>query len=53
VINTLANALLPNYDDYEAVFVTIVALPSVIGEVAFPIWLLLRGGRVREALPAH
>lgn len=51
LINTLANALLSNYNDYEAVFVTIVALPSVIGELAFPIWLLLRGGKEREALP--
>jgi hypothetical protein len=53
VINTLANALLSNYDDYEAVFVTIVAVPSVIGELGFAIWLVLRGGKGREALPAH
>jgi Domain of unknown function (DUF4386) len=53
VINSLADALLSNYDDYEAVFVTIVAVPSVIGELAFAIWLLLRGGKEREALPAH
>ena len=52
VINTLANTLLSNYDDYEAVFVTIVAVPSVIGELAFPIWLLLRGGKEPLALPA-
>jgi hypothetical protein len=53
VINSLADALLSNYDDYEAVFVTIVAVPSVIGELAFPIWLLLRGGKERQALPVH
>lgn len=53
VINTLANTLLSNYEDYEAVFVTIVAVPSVIGELAFPIWLLLRGGRERETQPAQ
>jgi hypothetical protein len=53
VINSLANALLSNYDDYEAVFVTIVAVPSVIGELGFAIWLVLRGGKEREALPAH
>ena len=53
VINSLADALLSNYDDYEAIFVTLVAVPSVIGELAFPIWLLLRGGKEREALPAH
>jgi Domain of unknown function (DUF4386) len=53
VINSLADALLSNYDDYEAVFVTIVAVPSVIGELGFAIWLVLRGGKEREALPAH
>jgi Domain of unknown function (DUF4386) len=53
VINSLADALLSNYDDYEAVFVTIVAVPSVIGELGFAIWLVLRGGKGREALPAH
>jgi Domain of unknown function (DUF4386) len=50
VIDTLANALLANYGDYETAFMLIVALPSVIGEFAFTIWLLLRGGKERGAL---
>jgi hypothetical protein len=50
VIDTLANALLASYGDYEAAFLLIVALPSVIGEFAFAIWLLLRGGKEQEAL---
>jgi Domain of unknown function (DUF4386) len=51
VIDTLANALLANYGDYETAFLLIVAVPSVIGEFAFTIWLLLRGGKQQGALP--
>jgi Domain of unknown function (DUF4386) len=51
VIDTLANALLANYGDYETAFMLIVAVPSVIGELAFTIWLLLRGGKEPAALP--
>jgi len=50
VIDTLANALLANYDDFATVFLLIVAVPSVVGELAFTIWLLWRGGKAQEAL---
>jgi Domain of unknown function (DUF4386) len=49
-IDTLANALLASYGDYETLFLLIVAVPSVIGELAFTIWLLTRGGREQGAL---
>jgi hypothetical protein len=48
VIDTLANALLANYGDYETAFLLIVAVPSVIGELAFTIWLLSSGARERQ-----
>lgn len=44
VVDTVANALLANYDDHETLFLVIVAVPSLIGEMAFAIWLLIRGG---------
>ena len=47
VVDTLANVLLANYAEYETVFLLIVAVPSVVGELAFAVWLL-RGGRVRQ-----
>jgi hypothetical protein len=50
VIDTLANLLLANYGDYETAFLLIVAVPSLIGEFAFTIWLLLRGGKEQGAL---
>lgn len=49
VIDTLANALLANYDDVEAVFLVIVAVPSVIGELWLGLWLLLKAGKGQEA----
>jgi hypothetical protein len=50
VIDTFANALLANYDDYATVFLLIVAVPSVVGELAFTIWLLWRGGKAHQTL---
>jgi hypothetical protein len=50
VFDTLANVLVSNYADYEMVFLLIVALPSIVGELAFTVWLLARAGRSREAV---
>jgi hypothetical protein len=44
VIDTLAHALLGNYQDHETLFLLIVAVPAVIGELAFTLWLLFRAG---------
>lgn len=49
VLDTAANALLANYDDYADLFLAIVAVPSVIGEFAFTIWLLWKGGKTQHA----
>jgi hypothetical protein len=51
-IDTAANALLASYDDYATLFLVIAAVPSVIGELAFAIWLLARGGKQQGAPPA-
>jgi len=45
VVDTLANALLADYADVETVFLVIVAVPSLIGEFSFAVWLLMRGGK--------
>jgi len=45
VIDTLAHTLLGNYTDYETLFVIIVAVPAVIAEGWFGLWLLLRAGK--------
>jgi hypothetical protein len=45
IFDTAAHGLVANYADYANLFLAIVAIPSVIGELWFTFWLLLRGGR--------
>ena len=45
VVDTLANAVLSNYDSYADVFLVIVALPAVVAELWFAVWLLMQGGK--------
>lgn len=46
VFDTTMYTLLPNYADHEAVFTSIVAVPSVVAEFAFLAWLLRHSRRV-------
>jgi hypothetical protein len=48
IIDTLARAVLSDYADVENLFLAIVAIPSVIGELWFTLWLLLKGGKNAE-----
>ena len=41
--------LLPDYTDYAAIFMLIVAVPAIIAEVALCIWLLLKEVNVQQA----
>ncbi len=43
--DTLAHLLLPDYAAVADVMLVVVALPSVVGELAFTAWLLARAGR--------
>jgi hypothetical protein len=43
--DTVFYTILPNYSEYENLFLAMVAVPSVIGELAFTIWLLARAGK--------
>jgi hypothetical protein len=45
VFDTVANAMVSSYSEYETVFLLIVAVPSVVAELWFAVWLLVRGGR--------
>lgn len=49
VVDTLARAVLPDYADVENLFLAIVAVPSVIGELWFTVWLLRKGGTGADA----
>lgn len=45
MIDTGAHFLLPNYEEYSSIFLALVAIPSIVGEMSFAIWLLIKGGK--------
>lgn len=49
VVDTFAHTLLVDYASYANVFLAMVAIPSIVGELAFTVWLLARGGRTTGA----
>jgi len=46
MIDTAAHFALPDYDVYASIFLALVAIPSILGEMSFAIWLLVKGGKV-------
>lgn len=48
LIDNFAKLLLSNYADYETIFLLIVAVPGVIGELSLAIWLLYKGNKIPE-----
>lgn len=49
MVDTGAHFLLPNYEAYASTFLLLVAVPSIFGEMAFAIWLLVKGGYSDES----
>ncbi len=45
MVDTGAHFLLPDYKDYSSIFLALVAIPSILGEMSLAIWLLVKGGR--------
>lgn len=45
MIDTAAHFVLPDYENYASIFLALVAVPSIVGEMAFSLWLLIRGGK--------
>jgi hypothetical protein len=45
MIDTGAHFLLSNYNEYKSLFLSLVAIPSIIGEMSLAIWLLIKGGK--------
>jgi len=46
MVDTSAHFLLQNYSEYSSIFLAMVAIPSIFGEMAFSVWLLVKGGKV-------
>jgi len=45
MVDTGAHFLLANYDQYSSIFLAFVAVPSIFGEMALSVWLLVKGGK--------
>jgi hypothetical protein len=45
MVDTSAHFVLINYESYANLFLALVAIPSIIGEMSFSIWLLIKGGK--------
>ena len=45
IADTIAHFVLPNYDSVAGIFLALVAIPSIFGEMAFTVWLLAKGGK--------
>lgn len=45
MVDTAAHFMMPNYDDYASIFLALVAIPSIFGEMSFAVWLLIKGGK--------
>ena len=43
--DTAAHFVLPNYLAYADIMLALVAIPSILGEIAFAIWLLVKVGK--------
>lgn len=50
IIDTVAHFVMPNYAAYASIFLTLVAVPSIFGEMAFSLWLLFKGGNDRNTV---
>jgi hypothetical protein len=45
MVDTAAHFVLPAYEAYATIFLALVAIPSIVGEMAFSVWLLIKGGK--------
>jgi len=46
IVDSFANFILPDYEDYKMIFMMIVAIPGIVGELALTLWLLIKGVKV-------
>lgn len=51
MLDTVAHFVLPDYNAYATLFLTLVALPSMVGEMSLAFWLILKGGKHSPATP--
>jgi hypothetical protein len=50
MIDTSAHFILPDYETYSSIFLTLVIIPSILGEMSFCIWLLIKGKKIPKLI---
>ena len=53
LVDSFANFLLPAYDAFADIFMIIVVLPGVVGELSFTLWLLIKGVKDKQKAPDY
>jgi hypothetical protein len=53
LIDSFANFLLPDYANYKDIFLMIVVIPGIIGELSLTFWLLFKSKMIPELREAH
>jgi len=48
MIDTGAHFMLPDYEAYSSIFLALVAIPSIVGEMSLAIWLLVKSGKEKS-----
>ena len=48
LVDSFASFLLPSYKNYQEIFLLIVLVPGIIGELSFCLWLLVKGNNISE-----
>ena len=43
MVDTSAHFMLPDYETYSSIFLALVIIPSILGEMSFCLWLLIKG----------
>lgn len=50
VIDTVAHFTFQNYDNYAHIFLVIVSVFAILGEMSFALWLLIKGGKSKKPI---
>lgn len=50
VVDTTAHFTLSQYDQYADLFLALVAVPSIVGEMSFTVWLINKGRKKHSTL---
>ncbi len=45
IVDTIAHFAFADYTSYANIFLMLVAIPSILGEMSFTLWLLIKGGK--------